>query len=85
MFNISNNDTINENLLPCPFCGETPVWYLVGQADAINKKRTIVVRCPCCGTEQRTSVFHMPLKFGCISAEAKWNMRTNQEDKEDEK
>ena len=76
MTDIHNYETTNDNLLPCPFCGEQkPLWYLKGQADAINKQRTIVVKCPTCGTEQRTSVFRLPLKFGCISAEAKWNLR----------
>lgn len=82
MAEIHNFETTNENLLPCPFCGEEkPVWYIIGRPDAIKMHRTIVVKCPRCGTEQRTSLYRMPLRFGCINAEAAWNTREwNKED-----
>lgn len=75
MINITNNDQNNDELLPCPFCGETPVWYIKGNPSEINRKRTVVVKCPLCGTRQETSVFHLPTKFGCVEAITKWNMR----------
>lgn len=80
MIEITNNDQTNDKLLPCPFCGEKPIWYLKGNADAIMKKRTIVIECPTCGTRQETSVLKLPTKMGCIMAETKWNLRTNKEE-----
>jgi uncharacterized Zn finger protein len=79
-FEIHNGDTVNERLLPCPFCGEKPVWYLKGSAEGIGKRRVITVKCPCCGTIQETAILKLPTKMGCIMAESKWNLRTTKED-----
>ncbi len=73
---ISNQDSYNVNLLPCPFCGEKPIWYLKGYAEDIMKKRVIIIKCPMCGTTQETAVLKLPTKMGCLMAETKWNMRT---------
>lgn len=75
MNEIHNGDSTNDNLLPCPFCGDKPIWYLKGYSDAINKKRTIVVRCPTCGTTQETAVLKLSTQMGCLMAEGKWNLR----------
>ncbi len=77
---IHNNDSYNERLLPCPFCGETPVWFLKGTAEDLGKRRVITIKCPCCGTVQETAILKLPTKMGCIMAESKWNMRTKKED-----
>lgn len=58
MIDVTNNDATNDELLPCPFCGETPVWYCKGNVSEIGNKRTIVVKCPMCGTRQETSVLN---------------------------
>lgn len=76
---IHNGDSYNVNLLPCPFCGEKPIWYLKGNAEAVGKRRVITIKCPMCGTTQETAVLKLPTKMGCIMAETKWNMRTNKE------
>ena len=79
-FEIHNNEAANENLLPCPFCGEKPVWYLKGSAEEIGRRRVITIKCPCCGTTQETAVLKLPTKMGCLMAETKWNMRSEKED-----
>jgi hypothetical protein len=80
-FEIHNGDSVNKRLLPCPFCGEKPIWYLKGSAEDIGKRRVITVKCPCCGTIQETAILKLPTKMGCIMAETKWNMRNGKEDK----
>ena len=79
-FEIHNGDSVNERLLPCPFCGEKPIWYLKGSAEDIGKRRVITVKCPCCGTIQETAVLKLPTKMGCLMAETKWNARSKKED-----
>lgn len=76
---ITNNDSYNDNLLPCPFCGEKPIWYLKGYADAIMKRRVIVVKCPYCRTTQETAVLKLSTETGCLMAEIKWNRRVEEE------
>lgn len=77
---IQNYKSTSEELLNCPFCGDKPEWYLKGNADMIGHKRTVVVRCPTCGTTQETGVLHFPTKWACLQAVNKWNMRTTNED-----
>jgi transcription elongation factor Elf1 len=84
MLEVTNNDQLNDELLPCPFCGTAPVWYCKGNVDYIMRKRTIVIKCPFCGTRQETSVLKLPTKMGAMMAITKWNMRT-ESNKEDEK
>lgn len=80
---IHNGDSYNANLLPCPFCGEKPIWYLKGNAEDIMKKRVITVKCPCCGTTQETAVLRLSTKMGCLMAETKWNLREWKEEEEE--
>ena len=75
MAEISNYDQPNDELKSCPFCGEKPVWWLVGNAERIGWKRIVVVKCPECGTEQKTSVVHLPTNQACKIAIDKWNQR----------
>ena len=77
MQEIHNYDTVNKELLPCPFCGEKPIWYLKGNAEAVGKKRLIVIECPNCRTRQETGVLRLSTQVGCELAETKWNLRTN--------
>lgn len=79
MLDIHNFEQANDELMACPFCGERPVWYIKGNPDYINHKRTIVVKCPMCGTRQETSVLKLPTKFGCMEAITKWNLRISKE------
>lgn len=76
---IHNGDSYNVNLLPCPFCGEKPIWYIKGNAEAVGKRRVITIKCPMCGTIQETAVLKLPIKMGCLMAETKWNMRQAKE------
>ena len=84
MLKVTNNNQLNDELLPCPFCGTAPVWYCKDSLDHIMWKRTIVIKCPYCGTRQKTSVLELPTKMGAMMAITKWNMRTESK-KEDEK
>jgi Lar family restriction alleviation protein len=68
-------------LKPCPFCGEAPVWYLIGNPDYIARRRTVVVKCTMCGTVQKTSIQKIPTKFAAMMAITKWNMRKGEEKK----
>lgn len=77
---IHNYESKDDELKECPFCGDKAVWYLIGNANDRDRKRTIVVRCPTCGARQETSVLHLPTKFGCMDAIVKWNMRVKKED-----
>lgn len=77
---IHNNDSYNERLLPCPFCGEKPIWYLEGDAELVGKKRLIVIKCPNCDTRQETAVLHLSTKIGCLVAETKWNTRSGEDE-----
>lgn len=79
-FEIHNHEATNNNLLPCPFCGEKPVWYLKGSVGDVGRRRVITIKCPCCGARQETAILKLPTKMGCIMAESKWNLRTNKED-----
>ena len=50
---INNYDTENPLLKPCPFCGATPNWHLIGNDH--TPSRTIVIKCPQCGVEMKKS------------------------------
>jgi len=50
---INNYDTENHFLKPCPFCGATPNWHLIGNDHTYS--RTIVIKCPQCGVEMKKS------------------------------
>lgn len=78
---IHNYESRNEELMNCPFCGEKPVWYLKGNADAVGHKRIVVLHCPACGATQETAVLKLPTKWACTDAIAKWNMRTTDKPK----
>lgn len=43
---VQNYDTTSDKLLPCPFCGEKPIWYRKG--NDYTKSQTIIVKCPKC-------------------------------------
>ena len=75
VINIHNYDETPDNLKPCPFCGQAPEWHVVGNPDNVGKKRTIIIHCPCCGTEQKTSVLRLTTEHGCYEAINKWNKR----------
>lgn len=70
---IHNYKDTCEELKPCPFCGGTPIWYLKG--NDYTKKRTIVVKCPDCGTTQELGLVHLTTEWGCEKAIENWNRR----------
>lgn len=43
---VQNYDNISDKLLPCPFCGERPIWYRKG--NDFTKSQQITVKCPKC-------------------------------------
>lgn len=74
---IHNYEDTNDELLPCPFCGEKPIWWLKGNPDLMGRKRVITIKCPNCRTTQETGVLTLSTEAGCELAVEKWNKRTN--------
>lgn len=72
---IHNYDETNSDLLPCPFCGSVPIWYLKGNAELIGCKRVITIKCPNCRAQQETAVLRLSTDMGCEIAVKKWNAR----------
>lgn len=70
---IHNYDTTSEELKPCPFCGGTPVWHIRGAL--FEGKRTLIVRCQKCGTEQVTGAIRFSTVWLMQTAKDKWNSR----------
>ena len=74
---IHNYEDTNDELLPCPFCGEKPIWWLKGNADLVGHKRVITIKCPNCRTTQETGIIHSTTDLGCEIAITKWNARAD--------
>ena len=72
---IHNYETSNDELLPCPFCGGEPIWYLKGNAERIGYKRIITIKCPQCRATQETGVLYLSTEAGCEAAVKNWNTR----------
>lgn len=70
---IHNYDTTSEELKPCPFCGGTPVWHIRGAL--LEGKRTLIVKCQKCGTEQKTGAIRLSTVWLMHTARDKWNAR----------
>lgn len=71
---IHNYDTTSEELKPCPFCGGIPVWHIIGALS--EGKRTLIVKCQKCGTEQITVAIRLSTEWLMQTAKDKWNSRT---------
>ncbi len=73
MAKIFNHDTTNPDLKPCPFCGTVPVWYLEG--NNFTPSRTVVIKCPHCRAEMRSSGLRLSGEELADIVMDKWNTR----------
>ena len=51
---VHNYDSTSNRLLPCPFCGSVPVWYLVG--NEFTRLQKIVIKCPQCRIQRTDGI-----------------------------
>ena len=72
---IHNYETQNEELKPCPFCGNTPVWWLKGNMR--TPSRTITIQCHNCGVTMSKSALRLDLNWLMNLCVEKWNNRFN--------
>ena len=70
---IHNYDTENPILKPCPFCGTTPNWHLIGNDH--TPSRTILIKCPKCGVEMKMSGRAFGVQPIATRIIDKWNER----------
>lgn len=80
---VCNFDTINPELKPCPFCGETPVWYLDG--DLFTGKRTLVIYCRNCGAKMEQRTFKQHTGYLEALSVSRWNTRVIKQQNNDNK
>ena len=73
MADIHNYDSENPDLKPCPFCGNTPVWHLKG--NAYSAKRLSIVKCPNCGVEMKVAALRNSTEWLIETTVNKWNNR----------
>lgn len=76
MSKIHNYATHSEELKPCPFCGEKPMWYYSKTSIGGFK---VVVECLPCNTRMYINTLRNPLKWGVNVIKTKWNNRVNHE------
>ena len=53
---VQNYDSTNDRLLPCPFCGEKPMWHRIG--NEYTKSQKIVVKCPKCRVQRTDAILN---------------------------
>ena len=53
---VHNYDSTSNRLLPCPFCGSTPTWHLIG--NEFTKSQKIVVKCPKCRIQRTDAILN---------------------------
>lgn len=53
---VQNYESTSNKLLPCPFCGSAPTWYLIG--NEYTKSQKIVVKCPKCRIERTDAILN---------------------------
>jgi len=74
---VKNYDRKSSWLLPCPFCGGTPVWYLVG--NEFTRSQKIVVKCPQCRIQRTDAILnghgHTTEWLEAVAIK-NWNQRT---------
>lgn len=53
---VQNHDSISNRLLPCPFCGSAPIWYLKG--NNFTRSQEIVIKCPQCRIQRTDAILN---------------------------
>ena len=76
MSEIQNYPTHSDELKPCPFCGENPMWYYSGTSKGGS---IITVECLHCRIKMQVGVLRYPLEWGVNVIKTKWNNRANNE------
>lgn len=76
MSKIHNYATHSDELKPCPFCGEKPIWYY---SKTSNGGFKVVVECLPCNTKMCINTLRNPLEWGVNVIKTKWNNRTSNE------
>lgn len=76
MSKIYNYATHSDELKPCPFCGENPVWHY----SRTSKGGSIItIECLHCRIMMQVGVLRKPLEWGVNVIKTKWNNRINYE------
>lgn len=74
---VQNYESTNNKLLHCPFCGSTPIWYLVG--NRFTRSQKIVVKCPKCRVQRTDAISNgsgLTTEWLEEVAIKNWNQRT---------
>ena len=73
-----NHDTVSDKLLPCPFCGNQPIWYRIG--NEYSRLQKVVIKCEKCGIQRIDGICNNKrhtIEWLEDVAIKKWNQRTN--------
>lgn len=73
---IHNYATHSEELKPCPFCGEKPLWYY-SKTDKGNF--SVTIECLHCQVKMKVGSIRNPLEWAVNQAKTKWNCRTTRQ------
>ena len=73
---IHNYATHSDELKPCPFCGEKPLWYY-----SKREKGNFIVTIEClpCQVKMQTGSLRNTLEWATGQAKTKWNCRTTKQ------
>lgn len=72
---IHNYATQPDELKPCPFCGQKPLWYYSKTSNGYR----ITIECLHCNIKMQVATFRNPLEWGVNVIKTKWNNRTSNE------
>lgn len=74
MREVENYDSENEDLLPCPFCGAKPIWFLKGNER--TRSIEITVKCQKCRIKRTDGMIkRTDIKWLSEVAVKNWNTR----------
>lgn len=72
---VKNYESTSDKLLPCPFCGSTPTWYLIG--NMVTRTKKIIVKCPNCRVQRTDAISNSGHNIEWLEEVAikNWNQR----------
>lgn len=82
---IQNYDTTLEELKPCPFCGNTPITYMIG--NEFTKSQKITIQCRKCNLMMSQAIlrhFGKPIEWLEEVMIKKWNTRVSPDTQREE-